>query len=397
MTEGPQEPGWWLASDGRWYPPELGWNPPEPAIDPLPVPELVGAGPSMRWDSLDPPSEQPSDPAADQISDQPCDQWSVLWSSSPTETVAAGERTLEGDTIFPARRRRKAWRPRRRGVLVGAGVSLAAVIALVVGLVGTAGNPTTSATGSSGAVVLTSARSTLAAKTADLHLSLVMRVPGAGQVTGTGDGVVDFGADSGQVTVRYTGLPQEGGSQLTEIFVGPTLYLSIPGISDVVPGKSWISEPVSSSSSMTPGSSNPAAMFQLLTEQGDTVSTLGPSTIDGEAVHGYHVSINEATIEQELAHSGVPSAEMQQAESMFGSAGLEMSVFIGDGDHLLRRITFSMHLTVRSLSLSAEATEDISNYGTPVSITTPPADQVVPLSQFMQAAAGQSGGTLSNA
>ena len=82
---------------------------------------------------------------------------------------------------------------------------------------------------------------------------------------------------------------------------------------------------------------------------------------------------------------------------MFGSAGLEMSVFIGDGDHLLRRITFSMHLTVRSLSLSAEATEDISNYGTPVSITTPPADQVVPLSQFMQAAAGQSGGTLSNA
>jgi hypothetical protein len=282
-------------------------------------------------------------------------------------------------------------------MLVGAGVSLAAVIALVVGLVGTAGNPATSATGSSGAVVLTSARSTLAAKTADLHLSLVMQVPGAGQVTGTGDGVVDFGADSGQVTVRYTGLPQEAGSQLMEVFVGPTLYLSIPGISDVVPGKSWISEPVSSSSSMTPGSSNPAAMFQLLTEQGDTVSALGPSTIDGEAVHGYQVSINEATIEQELAHSGLPPAEVQQAKSMFGSAGLEMSAFIGDGDHLLRRITFSMHLTVRSLSFSAEATEDISNYGTPVSITTPPADQVVPLPQFMQAAAGQSGATLSNA
>ena len=190
-------------------------------------------------------------------------------------------------------------------------------------------------------MVLTSARSTLAAKTADLHLSLVMQVPGAGQVTGTGDGVVDFGADSGQVTVRYTGLPQEGGSQLMEVFVGPTLYLSTPGISDVVPGKSWISEPVSSSSSMTPGSSNPAAMFQLLTDEGDTVNALGPSTIDGEAVHGYHVSINGATIEQELAHSGLPPSEVQQAESMFGSAGIQMSVFIGDGtppapqDHLL--------------------------------------------------------------
>ena len=74
-----------------------------------------------------------------------------------------------------------------------------------------------------------------------------------------------------------------------------------------------------------------------------------------------------------------------------------MSVFIGDDDHMLRRITFSMHLSVRSISLSAQATEDISNYGTPVSITTPPADQVVSLPQFLQAAAGQSGGTLSNA
>jgi len=310
--------------------------------------------------------------------------------------------------MFSVRRGGRTSRPRRRGLLAVA-LSLAAVIALVVGLVGTTGNPgtpassATSATGGSGAVVLTSARSTLAAKTADLHLSMVMRVPGAGQVTGTGDGVVDFGTDSGQVTFRYTGLPQESGSQLMEVFVGPTLYLSTPGISQVVPGKSWISEPVSSSSSMTPGSSNPAAMFQLLTKQGDTVTALGPSTIDGEPVHGYHVSINEATIERELADSDLPSSVVQQAESMFGSAGIEMSVFVGDDTHLLRRITFSMHLTIRSISLSADATEDISNYGTAVSITTPPADQVVPLPQFLHAAASQSGvsgpagSTLSNA
>ena len=28
MSDGPQGPGWWLASDGKWYPPELWTGPP---------------------------------------------------------------------------------------------------------------------------------------------------------------------------------------------------------------------------------------------------------------------------------------------------------------------------------------------------------------------------------
>ena len=381
-------------------PPESGWIRRNRRV-PAPVPELAAVDPTTPWDSLtrlsDPShtAETSETSGTSEPSEPSSDQWSVLWSASAGGHRPAPTPTLEGDTLFSVRRGGKRPRTRRRAVLAGAGVSLAAALALIVALVGTGnpGTPASSATGSSGTVVLTSARSTLAAKTADLHLSMVMRVPGAGQVTGTGDGVVDFGTNSGQVAVQYTGLPGESGMQLMEVYVGQTLYLSTPGISEVVPGKSWISEPVSSSNSMTPGSSNPTAMFQILTDEGDTVTALGPSTIDGQAVHGYHVSIDPATIERELAHSDVPTSVVQQAESMFGGAGIEMSVFVGDDTHLLRRITFSMHLTVRSVSLSAQATEDISNYGTPVSITTPPEDQVVSLPQFVQAAASQSGET----
>ena len=78
---------------------------------------------------------------------------------------------------------------------------------------------------------------------------------------------------------------------------------------------------------------------------------------------------------------------------MFGSAGIQMSVYVGDATHLLRRITFSMHLSIRSAVVSAQATEDISNYGAPVSISAPPADQVVSLQQFEQAALADPGAT----
>ena len=177
MTAGPQQPGWWLESDGQWYPPESGWDPPESGTAPAPVPELFGAAPSV-----------PGDPPSDRSSDQ----WSVLWSPPEPAPFAAGAPKLEGDTLFAVSRSGRTSRPKRRNRLVGAGVSLAAVIALVVGLVGAAGTPGTSgtsansATASSDNMVLTSARSTLAAKTADLHLSMVIQAPGVGQVTGHG-------------------------------------------------------------------------------------------------------------------------------------------------------------------------------------------------------------------
>jgi hypothetical protein len=43
MSESAQGPGWWLASDGRWYPPELWTGPPRPMAAGVPVNPAVPA------------------------------------------------------------------------------------------------------------------------------------------------------------------------------------------------------------------------------------------------------------------------------------------------------------------------------------------------------------------
>ena len=149
-------------------------------------------------------------------------------------------------------------------------VALIAVIALVVGAIGLGGgtgSPGPQPATSSG-IVLTSAQTTLAAKTADLHMTMAIQVPGAAQITATADGAVDFADNAAQATITYAGSPQLGATQMQEVFAGQNLYVSMPEISQLVAGKSWVSTPVSAANSITPGSSNPAAMFEMLAGQG---------------------------------------------------------------------------------------------------------------------------------
>jgi len=139
--------------------------------------------------------------------------------------------------------------------------------------------------------VFTSAESSLGNKTADVHVSVAVQVPGTGQITAAGDGSVDFADNAGQVSVKYAGLPTLNGMTLTELYQGGNFYLSMPGLSDIVPGSSWVSAPMSESGSVTPGSSDPASMLKLLANRGAVVTPIGPSAIDGAAVNGFRVVI----------------------------------------------------------------------------------------------------------
>ena len=61
MSDTPQGPGWWIASDGRWYAPELHPDVREPVTDQSPPP---GEG----W-----PSSPPTEESLDESLDQPHD------------------------------------------------------------------------------------------------------------------------------------------------------------------------------------------------------------------------------------------------------------------------------------------------------------------------------------
>ena len=330
-----------------------------------------------------------ADPSGEESADQP---------RPPGTGFTASTQTLEGDTLFPVRRRghtRRTSRVGRRGRSgrrgrLAAAVTLAAVVALVVGLVELDGGSGTALPATSGGIVLTSARTTLATKTADFHMTIGIQTAGD-QITATGDGAVDFANNTSQATFTYAGASQLDGVQLQEVFAGGNVFLSMPEISQLVPGKSWISAPVAASNSISPGSTNPTAIFKMLTSEGSNVTPLGPSTIGGEAVQGYHVAISSADLMEGVDRADLPPSAGQEVKSLFGNAGVQMSVYVGDDTHLLRRVTFSMHVSVASTSVSAQATEDISNYGAPVSISAPPSDQVVSLQQFDQAALSDPG------
>jgi hypothetical protein len=293
-----------------------------------------------------------------------------------------------GDTFAPASLSGggpSPFRRRRRWVNVVAPLTVVAVLALVIG-VGEASSSPSPATPSAD-VVFTSAQTSLGNKTADVHLSVAVQVPGAGQITAAGDGSVDFANNAGQVTIKYAGLPTLSGMTLTELFAGGNFYLSMPGLSELVPGSSWVSAPMSQSGSVTPGSSDPASMLKLLADRGATVTPIGPSMVDGDAVNGFRVVIGAGELQKAVDHEQLPASIANEAKSMFGQSSIQMSVYISDSTNLITQTVTSMSLNALGTAITAVATEDFSNYGVPVTVVPPPPSQVVSLQQFEQAAA----------
>ena len=173
-----------------------------------------------------------------------------------------------------------------------------------------------------------------------------IHVPNGDSITASGSGTVDFSSNAAQLAVQYAGLPQLNGTQLREVIVGGSLYLSMPGISQLASGKSWVSTPLGTNS-ITPGSSNPGSMLQLLASQGNTVTPLGPSTIEGTAVHGYNVVISTADLSRELSRLNLPASLDQQMQAVFGSAGIRMTVYVGDANDLIRQVGLHHELVGR--------------------------------------------------
>jgi hypothetical protein len=281
---------------------------------------------------------------------------------------------------------------KRRRLHLAAPLAVVAVLAVIIGVGEASTSPSAKAPLAN--AVFTSAQTSLGDKTADVHVSVAVQVPSVGPITAAGDGSVDFADNAGQVSIKYAGLPALDGMTLTELFQGGNFYLSMPGITELVPGKSWVSAPMSESGSVTPGTSNPAAMLQLLVDRGAVVTPIGPSMIDGDGVNGYHVVIGAAELQQAVDHEHLPASIRNDVTSMFGHSAVQMSVFISDSTNLIRRTTTSMTLSADGAAVTAVATEDFSNYGVAVTIVPPPASAVVGLQQFEQAAAA---GAASNA
>jgi hypothetical protein len=279
-------------------------------------------------------------------------------------------------------------RPRRPfAVLAG----VVGVVVIIVGAVTIFGSSE-----SASAKVVEAATSTLNDGTAHLTVSITGNAGGT-SVAGTGSGGIDFTDNALDLHMTVSADGQQ--VPIEAIYEGGEIYESIPGLSTILPGKSWVSIDLSSLQKVaaqdpSAGSlgSNPSVMLQMLAQQGNTVVPLGPSTVDGAAVNGYSVTVNPARAEQELKKADLP-AWMQQAVAGLKVHDYVIKVYV-DQAGLLRSLTTQLSETTDAAgTLTFGETVNFSGYGQPVTVTAPPASQVESIQQLLQAA-GTSGSAL---
>jgi hypothetical protein len=276
----------------------------------------------------------------------------------PVPAAAGGATDPAGPAPTPGSPRR------RRRTLAAVAATIVLVAGLTIGLAVSGGDDD----GHASAAVTRSTDATLQEGSA--HLALTMHgTVGPASVDANGRGAVDFANQASTFALTMHVLGQTETLQMVQD--GQTVYVSIPQITQLVPGKSWASvsntEHLPDAGSLSPflGAGNPSDILKQLSAHGATVTPLAPSTIDGVAVQGYRV---------------IPPSRV--GGSSAGPPHTALDVYI-DGANLVRRVNLSVSGTAESMPMNVDATLDLSDYGSPVTVTPPPADQVVPFSQLL--------------
>jgi hypothetical protein len=263
-------------------------------------------------------------------------------------------------------------------------VSIAVVlIAAIVGGVFLFGGSSSDAD----AAVIRAVDHALGGNTASISVSEQVTVAGTSvDLSGTGD--IDFAHDAFEANL--SGVVDGHTLTVEALYLQGSVYEGLPQISQLAPGKSWLSLNLSSlakedqSSSASALGSNPLAALQTLAQQGNTVAPLGTSTVDGQTVQGYSVTINPSVVQRELDSTNLPAWMKKDASQVTFGSGTE-KVYI-NGTTLVQMATTVSESTTTAGVVSVNESLDFSNYGTPVTITAPPSKETLPFSQFLQLA-----------
>lgn len=278
------------------------------------------------------------------------------------------------DDLPPPRARNK-----RRRALWATGVAIVLLAGLIAALT------IRRAPADAAPAVAVSVGRAIASRTALGTLSVVVD-SAEGRTAGAGTADLDFalGEMSAQVVLDDDG----ENMTLNERYVRGEIFEQIPGLSDLVPGKSWVSVELSDAAQITggraggfAGGGNPTAMLALLTRRGDKARSTGPTSIDGVQVTGYRIKLNPSVIDQELSTAALPQ---WTGSAMDGSAlgNTYDSVFV-DKKGELREFAVHSVIGVGPERITIDESLDLSEYGTAVTVIPPPPAEVVGIRQLL--------------
>lgn len=197
--------------------------------------------------------------------------------------------------------------------------------------------------------------------------------------------VSDFDMSSGKPALRATMHIKQGTKQLTlhELLVGGAIYMSSPGMT---PAGKYVKI-----DSSTPGigaalgaidSMNPAKMMTSLVKNVTAMTYHGTSTIDGQKVHHYTLTIATKNLLSSL-NLGASKELLSQAQAKMPKTVTE-EVYL-NGDNTTRRVTVEM--------MGTPMTVDMTKWGEPVHIAAPAKSDLVPLSSLMGSMGGSGSGS----
>lgn len=279
-----------------------------------------------------------------------------------------------------------------RRALIACALAAAALSTAACGA-GSAGNALQS--------VASAATKTAGIHTEKFHLDLAETVGPVGPLHVTADGSADNSTASVDATMNLSSVAAlaggTGGSssewQAHVILDGsgpsPILYLSLPALQPRLQGKTWLEADVGKLAANagvdlgrlleTVGNEDPTKALQLLQSVG-SVSKVGTATVDGVGTTEYSGTID---VQKAVAALGPAGSKLLGQSKV---ATIPVDVWIG-GDGLVRRMHTTLSASVHGMQTVSDLTLDLSDFGTQVTITPPPAGQTLDITQLKGAKA----------
>lgn len=201
----------------------------------------------------------------------------------------------------------------------------------------------------------------------------------------TASGVVDFAHKTGDVTMNLMGMDME------MRYIDNVEYMHAPSqLLGKDTGKPWIKIDMNeaakeklgaSMDQLTSGQpSDPTQILSYLRGMG-TVTDKGPATVDGTPTERYQAELNVADLAKKENLTADQEAMM---EKVLGDKQVPMQLWI-DQQNRLRQMSYSQSMDLGALggastgpdagAIAMQMTMKLSDFGTPVTVTAPPADQ----------------------
>lgn len=237
--------------------------------------------------------------------------------------------------------------------------------------------------------VLSAFHATTAAGTAKLSMQVGVHAtttsssaPAVNEVI-TAQGATSFTDHSSQLTMN---IPQVGTLQV--VVVKGAAYVMLPPAEQAATGgKPWAKVDTSQLGSTSQFSdTDPSQVLSILEGASSGVMNLGTADVRGVKATHYHFNLNLSAL---AAATGQSSSSLSRSLQQLHLTTLPVDVYV-DGKGRLVRLAIDVALPASALagqaaaqqvtSLRFEISFDLFDYGTPVSITAPPADQVGSLS-----------------